>query len=364
MTGRRPAAPGAGPTQLSQAAPLSHRNVEVGAGYMGFGTALPNKVVTNLDLEKMVDTSDEWITTRTGIKERRVVEDGEASSDLGVRAAREALARSGVSAAEIDLLVVSTSSPDVVFPSTASIIQYKLGLNQITAFDVMAVCTGFIYATTVAASLIQTGGYRRALVIGTDAFSRFIDWEDRGTCILFGDGAGAAVMSPCDPGFGVLDSFLAADGSGFSQLYVPAGGSALPATPETVAQRQHFVKMSGSEVFKFAVRAIPEACEKLLEQSGYSMQDVAYVIPHQANQRIIEAARTRLGVPAEKMPGNLERYGNTSTASIPLVLDELWEEGRLHYGDLIIVVGFGAGLTWGANLIRWNGPDRPLGGRR
>lgn len=351
---------GKGIGELTEENTTSSRHLNVGAGYLGFGSAVPERVVTNSDLEKMVETSDDWIVTRTGIKERRIAGEGEASSDLGVKAARAALERAGVRADEIDLLVVATSSPDVIFPSTATIIQSKLGLNKVPAFDVMAVCTGFIYATTVAASLVRTGGYRRALVIGTDAFSRFIDWKDRGTCILFGDGAGAAIMSPCDPGMGLIDSYLAADGSGFDQLYVPAGGSALPASAETVAQGQHYVRMSGAEVFKFAVRAIPEACERLLARNDLTIDDISYVVPHQANQRIIEAARVRLGISPDKIYGNLDRYGNTSTASIPLVLDELWEHGKLKYGDLLILVGFGAGLTWGANLIRWNGPDRPL----
>lgn len=334
----------------------------LGAGFVAFGSALPEKVLTNTDLEKMVDTNDEWIVARTGIHERRIASAEESSSVLGARAAAKAMARAGVAADEIDLLVVATSSPDMVFPSTACLIQNKLGLRRIAAFDVVAVCTGFIYATTVAAALMRTGGYMKALVVGCDSFSKFIDWEDRATCILFGDGAGAAVMAPCEAGEGVINSYLAADGSGWHQLYVPAGGSASPASADTVAGREHYVRMNGSEVFKFAVRAIPEACSKVLENSGRSLDEVSLIIPHQANRRIIEAARSRMNLGQERIPSNLHKYGNTSSASIPILLDELWEEGRMKRGSLFITVGFGAGLTWGANLISWTGPDSPPAG--
>jgi len=333
-----------------------HEIKHVNARFLGIGASIPDKVITNLDLEGMVNTSDEWIRSRTGIAERRVVSEDKSTSDLGTEACQAAIASARIDPEEIDLVIACTSSPDMVFPSTACMIQGKLGIPSCAAFDVMAVCTGFIYALSVADAMIRTDRYRKVLVVGADAFSKLIDWTDRNTCILFGDGAGAAVLEPSDDGGGILNSYLKADGSGWDQLYVPAGGSTMPASAETIKNRMHSVRMRGSEVFKFAIRAIPEACVEVLQGTDYSLDDVDYIIPHQANQRIITSAAKKLGFPIAKMPSNLERYGNTSTASIPILLDEMWRSGTLRPGQLLITVGFGSGLTWGANLIRWNGP--------
>ena len=326
------------------------------ARFLGIGAAIPDKVITNRDLENMVDTSDEWIRSRTGIAERRVVGEDCSTSDLGTEACLAAISAAGITPEEIDLIIACTSSPDMIFPSTACMIQGKLGIPSCAAFDVMAVCTGFIYALSVADAMIRTDRYRKVLVVGADAFSKLIDWTDRNTCILFGDGAGAAVLEPSNDGGGILNSYLKADGSGWDQLYIPAGGTAMPATADTVQNKMHSVRMRGSEVFKFAVRAIPEACTQVLHGTDLSLDDVDFIIPHQANQRIIVSAAKKLGFPIAKMPSNLDRLGNTSTASIPILLDEMWRSGALQPGQLLITVGFGAGLTWGANLIRWNCP--------
>lgn len=333
-----------------------HEVARVNSRFLGIGAAIPERVITNLDLEGMVDTSDEWIRSRTGIAERRVAREDCSTSDLGAEACLAAIATANIDPEEIDLVIACTSSPDMVFPSTACMIQGKLGIPTCAAFDVMAVCTGFIYALSVADAMIRTNRYQKVLVVGADAFSKLIDWTDRNTCILFGDGAGAAVLEPSDDGGGILNSYLKADGSGWDQLYIPAGGTAMPASIDTVRNNMHSVRMRGSEVFKFAVRAIPEACSEVLAGTGYSLDDVDYIVPHQANQRIIASAAKKLDFPIAKMPSNLDRYGNTSTASIPILLDEMWRGGALKSGQLLITVGFGSGLTWGANLIKWNAP--------
>lgn len=329
----------------------------------GIGTHVPEKILTNEDLERMVDTSDEWIVTRTGIKERRIAGD-ENASDLAAEAGKRALADAGLDLADIDLLMLTTSSPEMIFPSTACLAQAKMGLTC-PAFDIMAACSGFVFATAIADALIRAGAFGRILLVGTDAMSRLVDYSDRATCILFGDGAGAVVLEAADeaegagagaadvrPG-GVLASALFSDGTRVDALKVPAGGSAIPMSEESVRDRLHYIKMDGKEVYKFATKAVPEAVEAALAQAGLKLDDVDFVIPHQANQRIIDAAAERLGLPREKMVSNISRYGNTSTASIPLALEELVREGRITPGMVVVLVGFGAGLTWGASVIRW-----------
>ena len=299
----------------------------------------------------MVDTSDEWIVSRTGIRERRLAEENEATSDLAVNAASVAIERSGIPLDEIDLIVVGTATPDHLFPSTAAIVQTKLGLTC-PGFDVNAACTGFVYALHTGAAAIESGRANTVLVVGADALSRWIDFTDRGTCILFGDGAGAVVLRASDEP-GVLSIVLGADGTGADLLKVPAGGSAQPCTREALEAGDQYVKMAGNEVFKFAVRVIPMATLEALEESGHSVDDLAWLVPHQANQRILNTIEERLGIEHDKVFSNVAVTGNTSAASIPLALDDLYTSGRLLPGDLVGLVGFGAGLTWGAAIIRW-----------
>ncbi len=299
----------------------------------------------------MVDTSDEWIVSRTGIRERRLAEEDEATSDLAVNAASVAIERSGIPLDEIDLIVVGTATPDHLFPSTAAIVQTKLGL-ACPGFDVNAACTGFVYALHTGAAAIESGRANTVLVVGADALSRWIDFTDRGTCILFGDGAGAVVLRASEEP-GVLSIVLGADGTGADLLKVPAGGSAQPCTREALEAGDQYVKMAGNEVFKFAVRVIPKATLEALEESGHSVDDLAWLVPHQANQRILNTIEERLGIEHDKVFSNVAVTGNTSAASIPLALDDLYTSGRLLPGDLVGLVGFGAGLTWGAAIIRW-----------
>jgi 3-oxoacyl-[acyl-carrier-protein] synthase III len=322
------------------------------AAIIGTGSFLPDTILSNDDLERMVDTSDEWIYSRTGIKERRLADPADATSDLAVRAGERALACAGVSADEVDLLIVGTSTPDHMIPSAASIVQDKLGLSC-GAFDVNAVCTGFIYALYSGVTAIESGRAETVLVIGADALTRHVDFTDRGTCILFGDGAGAVVLRAAEEP-GVLDIVLGSDGSGKELLYVPAGGSAAPCTEERVANREQFIQMNGSEVFKFAVRVIPKATTQVLERSGYTVGDLTWLVPHQANKRILDTVEERLGIDDDHVYSSVEKTGNTSAASIPLALDDLYTSGRLQPGDLLALVGFGAGLTWGAAAIRWS----------
>lgn len=323
-------------------------------GIDGVGAYVPDKIMTNQDLERLVETSDEWIRTRTGISERRIIGAGVNPSDLGVEAARRALADGGLAPADIDAIIVATSSPDMIFPSTACVIQGKMGLDGVPAFDVNAACAGFVFGLSVASQYVGTGEFGRILFIGADALSRHVNWDDRGTCILFGDGAGAVVLGPAEEGFGVLASCLAASGAGADLLKIPAGAASLPGTKESVEEKAHCIQMNGAEVFKFAVRAIPEVTEKALGKAGLTPQDVTYLIPHQANIRIIKTAAQRLGLSMEKVVVNIDRYGNTSTASIPLALDEICRAGRLRRGDVLVFVGVGAGFTWGANVVRWH----------
>lgn len=323
------------------------------AGIVGIGSAIPDKILTNAYFEKTVDTNDEWIVSRTGIKERRVVVPGEAASHFAVRAAQTAIEQAKMPAEEIDLVICATVTGDMPLPSTASIIQHKIGATNAAAFDLAAGCSGFVYGLATASSFIGSGMYDKILVVGVDLLSTLTDYEDRATCILFGDGAGAAVLAPTDGSHGILSTILGSDGSGAELLKVDAGGSRLPATLETVQTRQHYIKMEGREVFKFAVKAMGDAAIEALKKCGLSPEDVDLFIPHQANIRIIDAAARRLGLPAEKVFVNVQNYGNTSSASIPIAMDEAMREGKLKKDDILVAVGFGAGLTWAAGVIRW-----------
>jgi 3-oxoacyl-[acyl-carrier-protein] synthase III len=321
----------------------------------GVGSYTPPKILTNADLAKIVDTTDEWITSRSGIRERHIAEDHEACSDLAVQAARHALADAKMEAKDIDLLIVATCSPDMPLPSTACIVQHKLGVPaHATCFDIAAACSGFLYALEIAFGQLLTNRYQRALIIGSEKLSAFTDWTDRTTCVLFGDGAGAAVLRKVEEnGIGILGSDLGADGEFVDNLYVAAGGSSRPASAQTTAERAHFIRMNGREVFKTAVRVMETVTREMLEQHQLTPDQLSLVIPHQANIRIIESLAGSLKLPMDKFVVNLDRYGNTSSATIPLALDEARRAGRIKPGDLTLLVAFGAGLTYGAALIRW-----------
>jgi 3-oxoacyl-[acyl-carrier-protein] synthase-3 len=315
---------------------------------------VPERVVTNHDIAKMVDTSDEWIVERTGIRERRIAEPGQATSDLALPAAKQALRVAGIEPGDLDLIIVATCTGDMgSCPATASLLQDQLGAKASAAFDVAAVCSGFVYALDVATQYVQTGRYDNVLVVGAEVMSKMLDWTDRSTCVLFGDGAGAIVVRPCRDGEGILSSVLGSDGSGACLLNVPAGGSRQPLTPALVEQRQNCLMMKGREVYRFAIEIMGEAAAQVLDSVGLTPQDVDLFIPHQANIRIIVAAAKRLDLPMQKVFVNVDRYGNTSAASVPLALCEAWQQGRIKQGDTLVTVGFGAGLTWGANVIRW-----------
>ena len=323
------------------------------AGIWGTGMAVPQKVLTNADLEKMVDTSDEWVTTRTGIKERHIAADDEATSDLAAAAGRHALEEAGIKAEDLDLIIVATVTPDVSFPATACLVQMKLGANNAATFDLSAGCSGFVYALDMAVRAIESGAYNRVLAIGADILSRITDWTDRSTCVLFGDGAGAAVVGPVSEGRGLLGTDLGAEGGQGHLLTLPAGGSRKPASAETIEKREHFILMQGNEVFKFAVRIMGETAHKSLGKCDLTPEDIDVFVPHQANIRIIEAARKRLGIPEERVFVNVESYGNTSAASIPIALDEAYRAGKIRDDDIVALVGFGAGLTWASAILRW-----------
>lgn len=322
----------------------------------GVGSYAPEKILTNQDLATVVETTDEWIVTRTGIRERRIAESDQACSDLAYKAARKALNDAGIEAAAIDMIMVATITPDMIFPSTACMLQSKLGLKNIPCLDLEAACTGFVYALDLAAALLKTNErMQNILVVGAEKLSSVIDWEDRSTCVLFGDGAGAAVLSrSSEPAIGILDTLIGADGSNPELLNIPAGGTLLPPSSATVENRQHFLKMNGREVFKFASRIMVQASDEILTRNNLLPGDVSLIIPHQANIRIIENACKSMGLPREKFFVNLDRYGNTSAASVPIALDEAYRAGKIRAGDLILCVAFGAGLTWGAALIRWS----------
>ncbi len=320
---------------------------------LGTGSELPAKIVSNHDLEKMVETSDEWITVRTGIKERRVLEEGKGNADMALRAAQRALADAGMAASALDAIIMGTVTPDYLFPSSACVLEDLLGARNVFSFDVGAACSGFLNALAVADSFIRTGQINNALVVGSDALSRLLNWQDRGTCILFGDGAGAVVLGASENGSGILSTKLRTDGSYVKQLYVPAGGSLKPATPATVQRNEHTITMNGKEVFKIAVRSMEEISRQALTEAGVAVEQVSLVIPHQANRRIIVALAERLGVPMERVMVNLEKYGNTSAASIPVALDEAKRQGRIKPGDIVLLNAFGAGFAWGAAVVKF-----------
>lgn len=319
----------------------------------GMGSALPSRVVTNADFEKTLDTSDEWIRTRSGIRERRFVNPGENTLTLATTAARNALQNAGLAAEDLDLIVMATCTPAHPIPATACLLQHELGCRTIPAFDLSAACSGFVYALVTSSCLMQTGGYRKILVIGAETMSAFTDFEDRGTCVLLGDGAGAAILSPADNDVsGIYDQYLGADGSGGKLIWVPAGGSAEPASVKTVNERLHYMKMKGRDVYKFAVVKMQEVLAGAIERAGITMEQVKLVIPHQSNLRIIESAAEKLGLPPEKVAINIDKYGNTSAASIPLAMEEAWRTGKISGGDWVLLAGFGGGLTWGTVLMR------------
>ncbi|MGB9642556.1 MAG: beta-ketoacyl-ACP synthase III [Candidatus Ratteibacteria bacterium] len=329
----------------------------MGASIIGIGTHLPEKVLTNADLEKMVDTSDEWIVTRTGIRERRICPEGMASSDLGTEAAKKAIADAAISASEIDMIICATITADMVFPSTACIIQNKLGLSNIPCFDISAACSGFIYGLEIARNFIVTGTYEKILVVAAECMSRVTDYTDRATCVLLGDGAASAIVAKTDDHVGIIDSYLGASGLYGNLLYIPAGGSKMPATHETVEKRLHYMKMEGSSLFRIAVNAMSESVKKILERNNLTAEGISLIIPHQANIRIIQGVAKLTDIPMEKVFVNIEKYGNMSAASVGVALDEAVKSGKVHKGDLICMVSFGAGLTWAANLIKWSKDD-------
>jgi 3-oxoacyl-[acyl-carrier-protein] synthase-3 len=317
------------------------------------GCYTPKAVLSNRDLESMVDTTDEWIRERTGIVERRIASPDEATSDMAVHAACAALAQRGIPGSEIEAVILCTVTPDMLFPSTACLVQDRIGAKGAWGFDLVAACSGFIYGLTTAAHLVRAGSHRKVLVIGADTMSRIIDYTDRGTCILFGDGAGAMLLETSEDGDGFIGFLNEIDGAGGDFLKMPAGGSRQPASVQTVENRLHFVKQEGQQVFKYAVRKMYEVCRDLLAQRGLSAQDVKVLIPHQANRRIIEAAAERLGIPCDRVIINIDRYGNTTAATIPLATQDAIAQGKLKRGDIVMFAAVGAGFTVGANLWRW-----------
>jgi 3-oxoacyl-[acyl-carrier-protein] synthase III len=325
---------------------------------IGWGRAVPDKVVTNADLEKMVDTSDEWIVTRTGIRERRIAPEGVNTSTLSVQASKIALEKAGLIAADLDLIIVASSSPDHLLPAVSSEIQHQLGANC-GAFTLVAGCTGFVYALVTAQQFIATGAYRTILVIGAEVISRNVDWTDRNTCVLFGDGAGAVVVQACDQQTGVLASELGSDGAGAEHLMMPLG-IAHPATHEAIDKKYQYIRMNGREVFKFATRTLARSAAETIGRSGLSIHDIDLMIPHQANARIIELAARQLGLPMEKVFLNIDRYGNTSAASIPIALAEAIDAGRVKEGDRLVLVGFGAGLTWASAVVQFGLSEKSI----
>jgi 3-oxoacyl-[acyl-carrier-protein] synthase-3 len=323
------------------------------AQIVGIGAYAPKRILTNSDLEKMVQTTDEWIVQRTGIRERHVVDEGEASSDLGMRAAQQALERAGVEPGEVDLIVVGTTTGDMAFPTTGNILQHQLGCRNAGSMDVYAACAGSVYSLSIGAQYVQTGKYRTVLCVGAECLSRITDYTDRGTCILLADAAGAVVLRPSSSDAGIIDTDLYSDGRYADLLIQPAGGSRYPASHETVTQGMHYAKMKGNEVFKVAVRMFGEAAHRILEKNGLKASDLDLFVPHQANLRIIEAAVKRLGLPMDRVVVNVDRYGNTGAASVYVALEEAWANGRLRGGDLVLLAAFGGGFTWGAALLRW-----------
>lgn len=325
----------------------------------GWGMAVPSKVLTNADLEKMVETDDAWIQSRTGIRQRHIANDDESTASLARDAALNALRVANLNPTDIDLIIVSTSSPEHIFPATACLVQDQIGATRAGAFDLSAACSGFIFALDMATQAIRSGSIQNAVVVGAETLSRFVNWEDRNTCILFGDGAGAFVLQAGEEPGGLLSSVMRSDGSGGDLLSLPAGGSRMPASAETILNKQHTIHMNGREVFRFATRVIAQATRETVALAKLNIKDIQLVIPHQANLRIIEAAMRGLEIPIEQCFINIERYGNTSTASIPIAACEAIQQGRLQSGDNTVFVGFGAGLTWGAAMVKWTGPLLP-----
>ena len=325
----------------------------------GWGTAVPDNILTNAELSRMVDTTDDWIVNRTGIKQRYIANDKETTASLGVKAAKSALDTANISPNVLDLIIVATSTPEHNFPSTASIIQDELGARNAGAFDMAAACTGFVYALTVAGQIIQSGSMNTILVIGSETLSKIVNWEDRSTCVLFGDGAGAFVLQGSEVPGGILSSVLRSDGSGGDLLKVPAGGSAIPASYDSLRDNLHTITMNGREVFRFATRVMADACREVVNEAGLTMDDIDFIVPHQANVRIIEAAARNLGLPLDMFIMNMDRYGNTSAASIPLALCEAVSDNRIKPSNNLIFVAFGGGLTWGATLVTWDVTKTP-----
>ena len=327
------------------------------AGILGTGFYVPEKIMTNADLEKIVETSDEWIVERTGIKERRIAEDNQPMSDLALRAAKDALADAGVAAEDLDLIIVATLTSDRIIPSTACMIQNLLGAKHAAAFDLSAACSGFAYAASVAAQFIETGAYKKALVIGAETLSKYINWEDRNTCVLFGDGAGAAVLGQVEEGYGILSFDLGSDGSGGDAIQIPSSGSLMPVSKESIDQKLNLIHMNGRDVFKFAVKAMGKTVKNSLEKIDMPQEKIDWLVPHQANIRIIESAAKRLSMPMDKVIVNIHKYGNMSAACIPIALAEAAAAKRFKKGDIIALSGFGAGLTWASCIIRWSKED-------
>ena len=323
------------------------------AGIIGMGHAYPEGILTNADLEKIVDTSDEWITSRTGIKQRHKAASDEYTSQFGTAAAKQALDRAGLKPEDIDIIICATTTPDQIMPSTGALIQAQLGATNAAGMDVFAACSGFIYGLTMVESMIKTGQIKYALVIGAEVLTKYVDYTDRGTCVIFGDGAGAAVLGPVNSGTGILATKIKSDGRYEEQLYAPGGGTKLGTTHETIDNRMHFFKMKGNELFKVAVRSMADISAEMLQKAGLTVDDVDIVIPHQANQRITDAVASRLGVPEEKVYSNIAEHGNTSSASIPIALDECIKSGRVKEGSVVLLTAFGGGVTWGGTVLRF-----------
>ncbi len=322
-------------------------------GISGLGSCVPDNVVTNDDLSKIVDTSDEWIKTRTGIRQRRIADKNTATSDLCTEAAKRAIKDAKIDSKDIDLILIATVTPDMAFPSTACIVQKNIGADNAAAFDISVGCSGFLYGLAIGSNFIATGAYKTVLVIGSEVLSKILDWEDRSTCVLFGDGAGACILQRCENGSGILSYDLGADGASGHFLTQPAGGSRMPASHETIDERLHYVHMDGGEVFKFAVRAMERASLEALKKANMNLEDIDFLVPHQANIRIINSAAKRLKVPKERVYVNLDKYGNVSSASIPMALDEAYHKDLIKKDDVVLLVAFGAGLTWASVLLKW-----------
>lgn len=323
------------------------------AAVLGLGMHVPPRILTNADLEKIVETSDEWIVTRTGIRTRRIVEGDQAASDLAVPAAEAALRDAGISAADLDLIICGTTTPDMIFPATACIVQERIGATRAGAFDLLAACSSFVYGVVTAAQMIEAGLVRHVLVLGAEVLTRLADWSDRTTSVLIGDGAGAVVMGPSSGGGGVLSTVVGSDGSAADILKLPSGGSRIPMTEEAVAKGLHRARMDGQSVFKLAVRIVPDAIHEVVRKAGFSLDDISLVVPHQANQRITEAIARATGLPMERFVSTIEAYGNTSSASVPISLWEARSDGRIKDGDHLVLIGFGGGFTWAACVLTW-----------